>query len=305
MSRGSEVAAVGIDLGGTSFKIGRLDEQGGRGESNSLPTDLERGPQDLVARMAAAARSLGRVQTVGLAVPGLLDRAGGRVISSPNLAPLAGFPLVQELAARLDLPPEAIRFENDANAAAFGEHALGAGRDVPSFLLATLGTGVGGGLVLDGELIVGDGGMAGEIGHVCVEPGGPLCGCGNRGCLEALASATAARRRAREAGLDDDLEALSASARAAAGPERDLLLEIGRDLGRGLAAALVLLDVRTFLIGGGFGAAYDVLKPGILAGVLERSYGRAASELAVEPASLGADAGWIGAAALARRELAR
>jgi glucokinase len=166
-------------------------------------------------------------------------------------------------------------------------------------LLVTLGTGVGGGLVLGGKLFSGPGGMAGEIGHVVVDPNGTVCGCGARGCLETLASATAARRRAIERRLGDDLESLAAKARRSAGPERELFLDVGRDLGRGLAVALTLLDVRLFVVGGGFGAALDLLEPGVRAGIAERSYGRRADDLRIVAAALGPDAGWIGAARLA------
>jgi glucokinase len=141
--------------------------------------------------------------------------------------------------------------------------------------------------------------MAGEIGHVVVDPNGTVCGCGSRGCLETLASATAARRRAVERKLGDDLEELAGAARRADGAERDFFVEIGTDLGRGLAVALTLLDVRLFVVGGGFGAALDLLEPGIRAGRAERRYGRRVGDLRILAAALGPDAGWIGAARLA------
>ena len=289
---------VGIDLGGTAIKAGAISSEGRILARREIATELERGAPDLLDRMAGLARELGLQASVGLGVPGLIDQQLGGVQQSPNLAAIEGLPLVAELARRLKLPASGVVLENDANAAAIGEHWLGRGRSERDLLLVTLGTGVGGGLILGGELYAGPGGMAGEIGHVVVESGGPLCGCGSRGCLETLASASAASRRAAEAGLTPDLVRLADLARERSGPERELLFAVGRDLGRGLAAAIALLDLRCFVIGGGFGAALDTLLPGIRTGIAERCYGERLKSVRVERAELGADAGWIGAARL-------
>ena len=120
-----------------------------------------------------------------------------------------------EVARLLAIDPAGIRLENDANVAVLGEHWLGGARGEDHVLLLTLGTGIGGGLILNGELFLGEGGLAAELGHVTVQPGGLPCGCGSFGCMETLASATAAMRRAREAGLEDDLEHLAEAARSA------------------------------------------------------------------------------------------
>ncbi len=290
---------VGIDLGGTAIKAGAVGPEGEILERLELEAMVSEGAEAVCERLAECARRLGVSGSLGIGVPGLVDRERGLVTHSPNLAPMAGYPLREELARRLELDPAHVKLENDANVAALGEHWLGGARGERHVLVATLGTGVGGGLILDGQLFVGEAGLAAEVGHTTVDPRGPICGCGNRGCLEALASATAASRRAVERGLSADLKQVAAEARAAEGPARELLLEVGRDLGRGLAQALTLLDLRCFLIGGGFGAAFDVLQPGILEGLLERSYGRTADQLRVRAATLGADAGWIGAARLA------
>jgi glucokinase len=157
-------------------------------------------------------------------------------------------------------------------------------------------------LILDGKLYAGAG-MAGEVGHMVVDPNGPPCGCGKRGCVEALASATAARKRALAANLPreapGDLVALAARAREGALAEAALLREIGRDLGRGLGPVVCLLDLRTFVFGGGFSAALDVLEPGLRAGIEERSYGDRAPSIRLLRATLGPSAGWIGAARVA------
>jgi glucokinase len=291
--------AVGIDLGGTAIKAGAISETGTILDRRTVPVDVREGPGSLLDRIAEIARALGAEDGIGLGSPGVFDRGRGTILEAPNLHLLEGIQLCEEIARRLDVRADSVRLENDANVAALGEQWIGAGRGEADLLLVTLGTGVGGGLVLGGELFSGPGGMAGEIGHVVVDPSGNVCGCGARGCLETLASATAARRRAAERGLDEDLERLAATARRSDGPERDLLEEIGRDLGRGLAVALTLLDVRLFVVGGGFGAALDLLEPGVREGLAERSYGRGVDDLRIVPAALGPDAGWIGAARLA------
>jgi glucokinase len=220
------------------------------------------------------------------------------VDTTPTVPGLSGVELRAELARRTGLAPRAIQVENDANAAAAGEAWLGAARGERHALVVTLGTGIGGGLILDGRPFSGEG-LGGEVGHLVVDPQGPPCGCGSRGCLEALASANAARRRARERGLPaadpGNLELLVERARAP-GAERELLLEIGRDLGRGLAAVVTLLDVRLFVFGGGFSAAFERLEAGIQEGLAERSFGERGVRL--RKAALGPAAGWIGAAHL-------
>ena len=290
--------AVGIDLGGTAVKAGAISETGTILERRSAPVDAREGPDALLDRIAEIARGLGAKDRLGLGCPGVFDRPRGSILEAPNLRFLEGISLTETLARRLGLRADDVRLENDANAAALGEQWIGAGRGADDLVLVTLGTGVGGGIVLGGRLFAGPGGMAGEIGHVVVDPLGEVCGCGARGCLETLASATAARRRAAERNLPQDLERLSETARRIAGPERALLVEIGADLGRGLAVALTLLDVRLFVVGGGFGGALDLLEPGIRAGLAERSYGRRVEDVRVVPAALGPDAGWIGAARL-------
>lgn len=296
---------IGIDLGGTAIKAGAVDEKGEILARRSIPTGLQDGASAVIDRMAALARDLGADGSVGIGSPGLIDHARGIVLECPNLKALENVPLRDEIARRLGFAPQKVVLENDANAAAVGEAWLGAGRTERDLLLVTLGTGVGGGLVLNGELYAGPGGMAGEIGHVCIDPEGPWCGCGKRGCVEQYASATAAKRRARELGLPPDspgdLEKLAAQAARAPGPERDLCTAVGRDLGRGLAMVVTLLDLRCFVVGGGFGAAIDVLRPGIHAGIVERTYGRRVETVRIVPAELGPDAGWIGAARLASR----
>ena len=294
---------VGLDIGGSAVKAGRLSADGARSPGRFVEFDFEAGSEAVLDGLAALARELGTEGALGIGVPGLLDRAAGCVRFSPNLPWLEGLALRDGLAARLDLSPEAVRLENDATVAALGEAWLGAARGLENALVLTLGTGIGGGLILGGELYRGAG-QAGEIGHVTVDPGGPRCGCGSRGCLETLASATAAGRRAREVQLPADdpgnLVLLAENARRdSRSAEARLLTEIGRDLGHGLAQALLLLDLRTFVLAGGFAAALDVLEAGIRVGLSEWAYGERVGEVQLLPAELGREAGWIGAARLA------
>lgn len=296
---------VGIDIGGTSVKSGAISAAGEIQAERELDPRYERGPEAVLDDLAQLARDLGARTRLGIGVPGLVDRERGVVLESPNLPGFGQLDLAGGLARRLGTDREAVRVENDANAAALGEQWLGGAGGARAVLLVTLGTGVGGGFVFDGRVFAGEG-LGGEIGHVCIDPGGLPCGCGQRGCLERYASASAASRRAREAGLPRDdpgeLIALTAAARASAGPERELLFQVGRDLGLGLGLVVSLLDVRTFVFGGGFARALDVLEPGIRAGVDERSFGARAAGVRLLPAKLGARAGWIGAARLLRDE---
>jgi glucokinase len=295
-------ARVGLDVGGSSIKAGRIGAAGAIEAERSV--DIPRGisSDGFVDLLVATARALDAQGALGIGLPGLLDRELGGVAQSPNLPYLNALPLQARVASALGLPAAAVCLENDANAAALGEQWLGAGRGVRDLLLITLGTGVGGGLVLDGKLYAGDG-QAGEVGHMVIHPGGRACGCGVGGCLEQYASATAARRRALELALPaekpGDLPLLAERARAGHAPERDLLHSIGVDLGRGLGPVLCLLDLSCFVFGGGFAAALDTLEPGIRAGIHERSYGGRAERARLLRANLGPSAGWIGAARVA------
>jgi glucokinase len=290
---------VGIDIGGTSVKAGALLADGTVLQETNFDPGFAKGPAHALDTIAEHARELGATRALGVGVPGLLRRADGYLMSSPNIKGFQDLPLRAELAKRLALPLESVIVENDANAAALGEQWLGAARGAQDLLLVTLGTGIGGGLILSGKLYAGAG-LGGEVGHIVVDPRGEACGCGSRGCVETLASATAARRRAVAAGLPaqapGDLMLLCERAREGHAPEKQLLFDIGRDLGRGLGPVICLLDLQLFVFGGGFSAALDTLDAGIRVGADERSYGARGAKLELVRATLGPSAGWIGAA---------
>lgn len=293
---------VGLDIGGTAIKVGALSGDGEILFRDSSALGEDRSAKAYLETMVALARRAGVRDQLGVGIAGLVDRKLGRVDVSPNLEALVGFDLRSELARELKLEEANVRIENDANVAALGEARLGAAKGEDNAMVVTLGTGIGGGLILNGELFGGEAGLTGELGHVVIDPDGLLCGCGTRGCAETLASASAAERRAREAGLPaakpGDLPLLCAAARAGDKPATELLFSIGRDLGFAFATVVTLLDVRCFVVGGGFGAALDLLDAGVRAGLEERTFGERTQSVKLLPATLGEDAGWIGASLL-------
>ena len=306
----SAASYLGLDVGGTQVKAGvvRSTDLGHVAGSTlvartvTLDTHLDDGVDAFLDRLAGFARELGPPIRIGLGFPGVFHPVTGRLVRSANLRAVEGRDLAAELGSRLGFPARAIDVQNDANLATYGEQWLGAGRGARDLVMLTLGTGVGGGIVLDGRLFTGPGGQGAEIGHTVLRsraPGEPeeeglRCGCGAYGCLERLVSATAAQRRARRAGLDGDLEDLAARARRGEPGARALFHAIGRDLGAGLLSVSAILDVGLYLIGGGFGAALDLLLPGLEEAYGERDYGAAPPRIL--PAELGGAAGWIGAA---------
>lgn len=304
---------VGLDIGGTTIKGGVIDAAlGDELAADAVAFDPEAPSGEIWRRSADLVRTLearsgARFDRIGVGCAGLFDRDSGVVLASANMPNLVGHSLTDGIAAALGGGPRVI-LENDANVAAFGEQWFGAGRDVTDMVFLTLGTGVGGGVILDNRIFLGPRGNAGEIGHIVVHPrpGGSEydaphrpeleCACGSYGCVEKLISATSAKRRAAARGLSTDLEELCDRARRSAGPERDLLRQIGRDLGSALATLVTLFDVGTFVIGGGFGAALDLMEAGAREVLEDRRYGT--DPVQVLPAALGNDAGWIGAARL-------
>ena len=308
-------AAVGIDLGGSFVKTAAVSGSGKILARDRRPTEVARGAATVVANLAASAAAaaqrggLRSVRTIGIGVPGVLDRRRGALLAAPNLSPLVGFPLRSALERATGAR---VLLENDANAAALGERWRGAGGD--DFLLFTLGTGVGGGLILSGELWIGPGGMAGEFGHVVVDADGPPCGCGARGCVEAFASALAVLRAAREAmragrggGFaprhggegEPSSEAVARAARSGDPEARRIFERAGAAIGAGIASTALLLDLRRFVASGGLANALDLMLPAIRQEVVARAFGRKARDFRILRSRLGEDAGVLGAARLA------
>src|SRR5580700_7159234 len=211
------VISIAVDLGGTNLRIAAVSDDGKMLEKVTTGTEVQKGRDHVIREMCDAIQSLtvkhqssGKLVGIGIGVPGFIDMDTGIIMRSPNLQDWAGFPVRQEIEKRLNTK---VVLENDANAAAMGEKWLGAGRNTDHMIMYTLGTGVGGGIVLNGRLWHGINGMAGELGHFTVYADGHLCGCGNKGCLEQYASATAIVRMAREAIARGEAEELERSSK--------------------------------------------------------------------------------------------
>jgi glucokinase len=317
--------SIGVDLGGTNLRIAAVDEHGKMLEKITTGTDVRRERDQVIAEMCDAVRALcgraaGELRGIGIGVPGIIDMRTGLLRESPNLPGWHDYPVRDKIEHNLGTM---VVLENDANAAALGEFWLGAARDVSSMCMITLGTGVGGGLVLGGEIWHGMAGMAGEIGHMTIEPEGPPCGCGSRGCLEQFASATAVVRMARAAIADGSAPELARAAgqtpELSARMVYQMALEgdraaqrtfdvVGRALGIAIAALVNVFNLPMYVVGGGVASAWHVFSPTLLEEVRRRSFVYRATAAGDTPmhgthtivtrALLGSDAGLYGAARL-------
>jgi glucokinase len=276
-------------LGGTNLRIAAVDESGKLLSKTTLRTQVSLGRENVVDELCRAteelkAKYVGSIDLcgIGVGVPGLIDIESGRVIQSPNLPGWENYDVKGDIERRLGTP---VILENDANVAALGEQWLGAGRDSKSMCMYTLGTGVGGGLILDGKLWRGWNGMAAELGHCNVYPDGHPCNCGSHGCLEQYASATAVVRMAREAMAGDtptklrglafqELNARSIYERATQGDEvaKSVFERVGRSLGLAIATMINAMNIPLHVIGGGVSSGWDAFSPALFDEVRKRSY---------------------------------
>src|SRR5512146_166038 len=320
--------AVGVDLGGTNLRVAIVDDQGRMMEKLVTPVVDLRTSERVIARMCehiqqltARHKSVGMLHGIGIAIPGIIDLNTGILRESPNLPGWYDYPAREEIERRLGTK---VILENDANAAAMGEFWLGAAREYDSTCMLTLGTGVGGGIIIKGALWHGMTGMAGEPGHTTVDPNGPKCGCGNRGCLEQFAGATAIVRMAQEAAaageapqiqkaMDRETRFSSRSVYELAMkgdvPAQKIFEKAGRALGISIASMINTLNLPIYIIGGGGAGGWDAFSPYIFEEVEQRSFIYRAT---VQPAAgykprprtritramLGSDAGIFGAARL-------
>ena len=287
---------IGVDVGGTKILSGLIDPEGEVEGQFEIETSIE-STEALLRGLDLAVEALmdGRVEAVGFGLPSRIDKVAGQVISSVNI-PLAGVPFRDRMQERWDLP---CGLDNDANAATIAEWKVGAGRGTTEMAMLTLGTGVGGGLILDGRPYSGGTGAAAEIGHMVVEYGGRRCqgSCTGRGHLEAHCSGRAATLLAQEAfGPEADAHHLVQLARQGDPTALDILQEIGCRLGAAIGTLANLCNLERVVIGGGFGAAaWDFLiEPAReIARVETLEPGR--SMLDLVPAALGTRAGVVGA----------
>jgi len=293
---------AGFDLGGTGLKAGLIDAGGAVVYKTQAPTPPEaRGFFDLVESLWGRLRERagGPIAAAGFGLPGIFDLGTRRILQSPHTGGLDGADIEPELARRLGVP---VRADNDANLAAYAEWRHGAGRGVANLVLLTIGTGIGAGVIVDGKLLRGGKGYAGEAGHIPVRPDGEPCPCGGRGCLETEAAARAIVRRYRQAaGNGEPLTAEDVRTRAASGDEaaRRALVESGRWLGLGLAVLINLFNPEKILLGGGVAAAGEDWLRAAESEAGSRAFGAAFRACRIERAALGPEAGIIGAAAWA------
>lgn len=293
---------VGIDIGGTRLKVGRVaDGKVVVRASDDTPHDFDQ-MIDVLARLILKVVPEGEPYTLGVGVPGVFDAEITGVVDSPNLRFLDGQPLRPRLA---EATGAEVKLGNDASVAALAEARYGKGKEYDTFLLATIGTGIGGGLIFDGKLWEGAGGMAGEYGHLSaasafVPEDIPACGCGNPGCLEVYASASRMtdRGRARTGEPEIHLPDLAERARAGDAVAMSVFEDAGRALGEGFAQVVHLLDIRVLVLGGGAGAIVDLVRGPLIDKVVERCAGRSHDDYIVDRAILGNDAGLLGASAL-------
>ena len=317
--------AIGVDLGGTFIKAGAVDGRGNLLSRVKTPTHVEDGRAAVIGRIAEAAdrarkdAGLGwrQVRAVGLGSPGVFEPPHGVLRHCPNLKMLEGKELARPVSEALGRPGMTVVLENDANVAAYAESWLGVGRDVHSLVLYTLGTGIGGGIVLNNEIWRGAWGTAAELGHQNLFPDGVRCGCGNTGCLEAYASATALVRRLKEAvgeghrtrlaaavRAGDDVTARDIATAAKAGDRTciRLMKETGQYLGIAVMNMLHVLNVECVVFAGGMTAAGRLLLDPIREEARRRTFPLAFRNVRILFSRMGSDAGLLGAAGWALRQ---
>lgn len=315
------VAAV--DLGGTKIRSVVVDAGGAIRAADERPTEAERGQPAVMDRIVESVRAaveaaglgVADLAGIGVAAAGPVDFERGILLTGPNLPGWENVPVAAELAERFGRPAY---LENDANAAAIGEHRFGAGRGVDQMIYLTISTGIGAGLILDGRLYRGVDGTAGELGHVPIDPSGPRDDCGLHGCLEVLASGTAIARMAREALRAGRATALKQSAdrgavtarevhaAALAGDPvaREILAGASRALALGLAGFINIFNPQLFVIGGGAANIWQVYVEPSFAEARRLAFARPAATARLARAALGSDSGALGVAALALEGMA-
>ncbi len=322
MPRQKRQYILGVDLGGTNIVVGAMPEDGsGTFAVRSEPTHAQRGAEAVVDHIVAMiAQCVSDVMAehggsardfvgVGVGAPGPLDRENGIVVVAPNLG-WRNFPLRDAIAARVRMP---VTLDNDANCATVGEWWRGAAQGGRNVVGMTIGTGIGGGVILDGTLYHGSSDVAGEIGHTTIDSTGRYCRCGNYGCLEAYASGTAIAARAREAlerneasmlhtMVDGDLELITAAivydaATAGDALAHEIVRDTARFLGAGVANLLNILNPDVVVIAGGVTKAGDLLFGPLRAEVKRRAFRPAVEACRIVPGQLDGTAGLVGAVA--------
>ncbi|MHC4712125.1 MAG: ROK family protein [Planctomycetota bacterium] len=310
---------IGVDLGGTNIKAGMVTDRGKVIVKTSLATEADRGPDHVLDRICEAVEGVRKksglskehIGGVGVGSPGTLDIESGVVLYPPNLPGWRNVPVIEYVSNKTNL--KAV-LENDANAAAYGEYWAGAAKGARSMVMFTLGTGIGGGIIVDGKLIHGNTDCAAELGHIIIEVDGRQCPCGNYGCLERYASANAVALRFAEAVAEGEESVLAEKVKAGedvsskmiyeAAVDGDklanrILWETGTYLGIGIVSLLHTINPARVVLSGGLIGAGDLLMRPVRETVEKRALPDALRNCTICFATLGEDAGLIGAAGCA------
>lgn len=313
-----EKVFIAADLGGTNLRMAVVDAAGAIISRNRMSTPSDGDQEDIVSAILqvvdvfkAELRNKYKIAGFGAAMPAIVNSHDGVILRSPNLPQLNDLPFAQLFAKKLELP---VVLENDANAAAVGERWKGAAQGVRNSIHVTLGTGVGGGIIIDGRLVRGIDGTAGEIGHIAVEPEGYPCGCGSRGCVEQYSSASAIVRMAKEqlprfpeSVLRSNLELTPLDVFEAGMAGDSLSIEVFRQAGTYLGIALGglvnVLNPEVIVIGGGVSAGWDLFIEPLHAEILRRAFPHPGERVKLVRSELGDDAGILGAAFLASEKI--
>jgi len=294
--------SIGVDLGGTNLRAAAITKDGTIVEKISGSTNLSEGRDAVISDIVDAITRIkrkvgaGRLAGVGIGVPGFILIEKGIIVGSNNLPEFEGFPVRDEIERRLGTQ---VILENDANAAAMGEKWMGAGKEVDDLILLTLGTGIGGGIISHGRVLHGFVGMGGEIGHMTIYPNGNPCGCGNYGCLEKHASATAVSSMAALLHLGDNVTSEDVYKMAADGDEKAqmIFVSMGTALGLAIGTLVNIFNFPLVLLSGGMLPAWDLFAPPMMKEV-KRSFTFRNTKTTVGKATLGNEAGLYGAAYL-------
>jgi glucokinase len=309
---------LACDLGGTNLRMAAVDANGKILHRLKAETPKAESAQEVLQAILEAAgkcriavKKMGEIKALAAAVPAIINAEQGIILKAPNVPALDGFRFGQAVSNKLDLP---VILENDANAAAIGEQVFGAARGFQNAIAVTLGTGVGGGIIINGKVVRGADGTAGEIGHICVEPFGAPCGCGSRGCVEQYSSATAIIRLVRklenqypDSVLQNASQLTSVDVYEAGINGDELALEVFRQMGFYLGVALAdlvnVLNPDVIVIGGGASAGWDLFVPHVREQIHKRAFREPAERVKIVRARLGDDAGILGAASVAFESL--
>ena len=304
---------LGIDIGGTNLRGAVINERGEIIVRKKTRSDAKEGIDKVVKNLVSFIDQFGesKPSAIGIGIPGIINQKEGNLTQAPNISDVSNFPIFKILEDQLTPIPFVL--ENDANSAAAGEFWLGSCKDASSMIMLTLGTGLGGGIIFNGDLWQGEYGMAGEIGHMVIDPDGPECNCGSNGCLETFASAEALRRivsnspslTEKTAGTEPDHIPEKIKDLAMEGDDESIKIweEFGKYLGIGITSLINLLNVDSIVIGGGLSNAWDLFIENTEMEIERRALKGPKSKLNIYRTELGDDAGIIGSAYLAFKEL--